>query len=108
MGRQRTYFAYRDKTELGLRAARAFTEPELWLFDWDLTYTRDAWLDVVPTHGGHSQLPPERSAELLAALGAVIDALGGTLNVHFTTVAVTATRFPSSPVRGEPEAPSVE
>jgi hypothetical protein len=92
----------------GLRTAEVFTEPELWLFGWEMIYTRDAWLDVVPTHGGHSQLPAERSAELLAALGAAIDELGGTINVHFTTAAVTATRFPSSPVRGEPDDPSAE
>ncbi|HWG28716.1 class I SAM-dependent methyltransferase [Actinospica sp.] len=113
MGHDRTFSAYRDKTEQGLRAAgHAFGEPETWLFDWDTTYTRDGWLDVVPTHGGFAQLPPERTAELLAALGAAIDELGGSIEVHFTTVAVTAkmtaTRFPSSPVRGEPEDPSAE
>jgi SAM-dependent methyltransferase len=109
IGENRTYSAYRDKTEQGLRAAGdAFGESGLWLFDWDVTYSRDAWLDVVPTHGGHSQLPPERSAALLAALGAAIDDLGGSIEVHYTTVAVTATRFPSSPVRGEPEGPSAE
>lgn len=108
MGEIRTYSAYRDKTEQGLRATEAFTEAEMWLFDWDMTYTREAWLDVVPTHGGHSQLPPERAAELLAAMGVAIDELGGSIAVHFTTVAVTATRFPSSPVRGEPEDPSAE
>ena len=26
-------------------------------FDWERTYTRDEWLDQVPTFGGHSQLP---------------------------------------------------
>lgn len=102
MGQIRTYTAYRDKTEQGLRAAEAFGEPEMWLFDWDTTYTRDAWLDVVPTHGGHAQMAPEQSARLLAEFGEAIDRLGGTIAVHYTTVAVTATRFPSSPVRGEP------
>lgn len=102
MAQNRSYPAYRDRTEQGLRAAGAFGEPEVWLFDWDQTYSRDAWLDVVPTHGGHSQLPPERAAALLAAIGAAIDELGGSIEVHFTTVAVTATRLPSSPVREEP------
>ncbi len=26
-------------------------------FDWERTYTRDEWLDLVPTFGGHSRLP---------------------------------------------------
>jgi len=106
MGADRTFAAFREPTERGLRAAGdVFGEPEFWLFDWDRRYTRDEWLDVVPTHGGHSLLPPERLAELLSSLGAAIDELGGSFDAHFTTVAVTATRFPSSPVRGEPNDP---
>ena len=103
MAQSRTYSAYRDKTEEGLSATNHFTAPTMHLFDWDMRYTRDAWLDVVPTHGGFAQLPPDRAARLLAAVGAAIDNLGGSIDVHFTTVAVTATRFPSSPVRGEPD-----
>jgi hypothetical protein len=29
-------------------------------------YTRNEWLETVPTFGSHSQLPPENLAELLA------------------------------------------
>lgn len=106
MGAERTFAAFREPTERGLRAAAgAFGEPECWFYDWDLRYTRDAWLDVVPTHGGHSLLPPARLAGLLDELSEAIDKLGGSFDAHFTTVAVTATRFPSSPVRGEPNDP---
>ena len=43
-------------------------------------YTRDEWLELVPTAGGHSQLPPAKLAELLAGIGAAIDARGRQLH----------------------------
>ena len=91
----RGYLGLCDKVGEGLRAADgAFGEPEIWQFEWDLTYSRDEWLDVVPTHGGVSLIPQEQRNALLAALGEVIDELGGSVEVHYTTVAVAATRCP--------------
>jgi SAM-dependent methyltransferase len=83
-----------DKAADGMRAAGAFGEPEQWRFDWDRPYTRDEWLDQVPTMGGHAQLQPAKLEELLAGLGAAIDALGGDFTMNYATVAVTATRTP--------------
>ena len=76
----------------GIRRAGAFGEPEQWHFDWDRPYTRDELLEQVPTAGGHSQIPPARLQELLAGIGAAIDAMGGSFTAHYTTVAVTAAR----------------
>jgi SAM-dependent methyltransferase len=76
----------------GIRQAGGFGEPEQWEFDWDHVYTRDAWLAQVPTAGGHQQLPQAELAELMAGLGAAIDALGGSFTAHVTTLAVTASR----------------
>lgn len=42
----------------GIRRSGAFGEPEQWLFDREQSYTRDEWLDQVPTFGGHSTFPP--------------------------------------------------
>ena len=53
----------------GLRQAGAFGEPEQWLFDWDRPYTRDEWLELVPTIGGHSRIPPAKLQELLTGIG---------------------------------------
>ena len=44
--------------------------------------------------GGHAQLQPAKLAELLAGLGAAIDALGGGFTMNYATVAVTAARTP--------------
>jgi len=76
----------------GIREAGGFSEPEQWRFDWDRRYSRDEWLDQVPTLGGHSQIQPAKLAELLAGLGAAIDALGGGFMMNYATVTVTATR----------------
>jgi SAM-dependent methyltransferase len=75
----------------GIRAAGAFTEPERWRIDWTRSYTKDEWLEQVPTFGGHSRFPAAKLEELLAGIGAGIDALGGSFTMAYTTVAVTAT-----------------
>jgi hypothetical protein len=80
------------KTADGMRQAGAFGQPEQWRFDWDRRYTRDEWLELVPTFGGHSQIPPAKQAELLAGIGAAIDAAGGSFTARYATLAVTAAR----------------
>jgi SAM-dependent methyltransferase len=74
----------------GIRQAGKFGTPGQWRFDWSLPYTREEWLDVVPTLGGHSEFPPTVLAELLAGLGAAIDTVGGIFMMRYATVAVTA------------------
>jgi hypothetical protein len=76
----------------GMRQAGAFGEPERWYFEWNRPYTRDEWLEQVPTFGGHSRIPPDDQRDLLAGIGAAIDAVGGGFTMGFTTLAVTAAR----------------
>lgn len=75
-----------------IRGAGLFDEPEQWRFDWERPYTRDQWLDLLPTTGGLTRLPPGHLAEVLAAVGAAIDSLGGRFTMAYTTLAVTAVR----------------
>ncbi|MDI3424072.1 class I SAM-dependent methyltransferase [Streptomyces luteolus] len=81
-----------DAAADGIRATGDFDTPEQWRHDWDHTYTRDAWLDQMPTHGTLTRLTPERVREILAEVGAAIDALGGSFTAPYATLAVTATR----------------
>jgi SAM-dependent methyltransferase len=76
----------------GMAEAGVFGEPERWQVEWDREYTRDEWLDQVPTHGGHNELPVEHLEALLSGLGAAIDAVGGGFTMHYVTLAVTAVR----------------
>jgi SAM-dependent methyltransferase len=84
------YSAFFAKAADGMRQAGAFGDPEQWRFDWDQPYTRDEWLELVPTTGGHSQIPPAGRDELLAGIGAAVDAVGAGFTMHYTAVVVTA------------------
>ena len=89
------YSAIFTKADEGIRRSGAFTDPEpwqQWRYDWDRTFTRDEWLDAVPTSGGHTRFPPDVLNELLTQIGAAIDASGGSFTVLYTAAAVSATR----------------
>ena len=91
------YLMMCGKAADGIRQSRAFGEPEQWNFGWDHSYTRDQWLEQVPTFGGHGQIPPAKLRELLAGIGAAIDAKGGSFTAHYTTVVATALTAPLDP-----------
>jgi SAM-dependent methyltransferase len=76
----------------GIRAAGQFSEPEQWRFDWECTYSRDEWLDQLPTLGNLTQLPPDKLVQVQEGVGTAIDAMGGSFTMRYTTVAVTAER----------------
>jgi len=88
-----TYRAGGGRAADGMRQAGGFGEPEEWLADWARPYTRDEWLDLVPTLGGWGQFPGPAQAEILAGLGASVDAAGGAFTMGYTTLAVTAVRL---------------
>jgi SAM-dependent methyltransferase len=87
-----SYQIMSDKAAEGMRATGAFGEPGQWRVSWDRPYTRDEWLDQVPTMGGFTRLPAAELDTLLAGMGAAVDALGGGFTMNYDTVVVTATR----------------
>ena len=86
------YSAMCTKAADGMRPSGAFGDSEEWRFDWDRPYTREEWLQVVPTFGGFSQYPPAKQQELLASIGGAIDAVGGSFTMGYTAVVATAAR----------------
>ena len=76
----------------GIRQAASFGEPEEWRFDWERSYSRDEWLDQLPTAGGHSRLPPAQLEALIEGTGIAIDTLGGSFTMPYSAVVVTAVR----------------
>ncbi|MEV4050376.1 methyltransferase domain-containing protein [Amycolatopsis sp. NPDC049688] len=64
--------------------------PDRRRYSWERTYTRDEWLDFLPTTGGLTRLPPGDLAEVLSEVGAAIDALGGSFVLPYATLAVVA------------------
>jgi SAM-dependent methyltransferase len=81
----------------GIRAAGEYDEPEQWRFDWECAYTRDEWLDQVPTFGGHNLLPPDRLAQVVDGIGA---AIGAGFTARYSTLAVTAAVRSGTPTAG--------
>ncbi|MGW0908665.1 class I SAM-dependent methyltransferase [Streptomyces sp. NPDC002853] len=79
-----------------IRETEQYDEPEQWRFDWQQLYTRDQWLDLLPTTGGLTQLRPEQLAEVLDAVGDAIDVLGGRFLMNYITLATTAIRAGTS------------
>lgn len=86
------YQAMFDRAADGVRAVDGFGDPEQWRFDWERTYTREAWLDQLPTQGTLTRVPGRERAAVLDGVGAAVDALGGSFTATYSTVAVTATR----------------
>jgi SAM-dependent methyltransferase len=76
----------------GIRQVGAFSDPEQWRFGGQRSYSRNEWLDQLPTFGDASQFPPAKLGEMLAGIGAAIDAMGGSFTMCYTAVAVTAAR----------------
>jgi len=82
-----------EKAIGGLRQTGGFSEPELWTFEWQRSYTTEQWLDELPTSGLLTRLPADRLARLLAGIGTAIDTVvNGSLIAHYSTLAVTARR----------------
>ena len=81
-----------DRAADGLRGTGAFARPEEWRVTTERTYTTAEWVDLLPTQGLMTRLPADAVAEVSAAVGAAIDALGGRFTLPFDTVALTARR----------------
>lgn len=81
-----------DRAARGVRDTDAFDAPRVRRFSWQQPYTREQWLELVPTFGGHHLLAPDRLDELLAGLGDAIDVHGGAFTMDYETLLFTARR----------------
>jgi hypothetical protein len=62
-------------------------------FPWLCHYDTASWLEHLQTHSEHLTLPPTRRRRLLAALGDAIDSLGGSFEVAYETIQLSACRI---------------
>jgi len=90
------YSSLSAKAADGMRQASELGAPEDWRFEWDRRYTREEWLDQLPTSGFATKLAPATMRELLTGVGAAIDAVGGNFTMQYATVVVTAARTSAS------------
>jgi SAM-dependent methyltransferase len=78
------------ETLAGIESSGVFGPGEVGSFPWSRIYTTDQWLDVSSTGSGHRKLEPQRLDRLLAAVGEEIAAIGGSFEVRYETVLVSA------------------
>lgn len=88
------YQALYEKVADGIRASGDFAEPLVTRDDWEHEYTKEQWLDQLPTSGVLTTLEPARLDQVLAVVGDAIDAVGGRFVARYATVAVLAKRLP--------------
>jgi SAM-dependent methyltransferase len=68
------------------------SDPTTASYRWSHTYTRDQWLDELLTHSDHLALPPPLRDQLLAEVGSTVDRFGGSFEMPYLSVLITATR----------------
>ena len=88
----RPALSLRAAHEGAINACGRFGPVEQRSFTWEHTYTRDEWLDQLPTHSDHRTLPPDVLGRLLEHIGDAIDANGGALTIGHTTELLLAVR----------------
>ncbi|MFG1625859.1 hypothetical protein [Kribbella sp. NPDC049227] len=86
------YLVFLGRAADGMRESGAFDEPERWQFPWSRPYSRDEWIEQVRTGGDASQFDPSKFDDLLTGIGAAVDAAGGSFQMNFIALTLTATR----------------
>lgn len=69
------------KAAVGICQVRVFGNPEQWKFDGEPSYTREEWLDQLPTSSVLVRLPAILD-EVLAGIGAAIDPVVGNSTIR--------------------------
>ena len=69
-----------------LAGSRLFVPAVTQAFTWHRTYTTEQWVRLLGTHSDHRILPEAQRTKLHAAVGDVIDAHGGAVDVVYDAV----------------------
>jgi len=79
-----------DLTIAAIEASGRFGPPGVFRFPWTRTYDSAQWTDHLKTHSDHQSLPPEQLAELLEAVKRALHPVGGSFEMDYEAVLVTA------------------
>jgi SAM-dependent methyltransferase len=81
-----------ETTLAGIAGSGEFGEAQRRTFPWSKTYDTASWLEQLETHSDHRSLAPERRERLLSAVGEAIDTLGGSFEMPYETILISAVR----------------
>jgi hypothetical protein len=76
----------------GLEACGRFGPVDVRRFAWTHEYGPLEWTDHLETHSDHQGLPPAQPERLLAAVREAVEAVGGSFEVDYEAMLVTAAR----------------
>ncbi len=77
----------------GIAEHRAFDDPVIRRFSWDVAYTTETYLDVLKTYSNHIALSAENSANLYACIGDLIETrYGGVITKAYMALLQLARR----------------
>jgi hypothetical protein len=83
-----------DRYRVPLRAS-GLTRQRTAAYEWQQTYTRDEWLQLLATHSDHATLAPDVLGRLRSRIAALIDELGGTVTIEYATQLLLSSREPA-------------
>jgi SAM-dependent methyltransferase len=76
----------------GIAASERFAAAQTSTYTWSRTHDTAQWLEILETHSDHQALPAEQLKRLLAEIGAAVDSLGGSFEMPYEAILVTARR----------------
>jgi SAM-dependent methyltransferase len=75
-----------------LAASALFGDVVVCRYPWEKLYTAETYVDLLGTHSDHRMLPDDARTRLHDGVAAVIDGLGGTVTIGYTTEVLIAPR----------------
>jgi hypothetical protein len=79
-------------TLAGIGECGAYGPAQTTRFPWSERYDTAGWLEQLATHSDHQALQATQRERLLAAVGEAIDAIGGSFEMPYETVLLSARR----------------
>jgi SAM-dependent methyltransferase len=81
-----------EATLADITASGHFAAAEAYSFHWSQRYATADWIELLRTHSDHHAMAPAHRDQLLAAVAEAIDAIGGSFEMPYETVLVSARR----------------
>lgn len=81
-----------EATLAAMADCRSLAHAETDTFMWSKRYDTAAWLEQLATHSDHHALTAQRRERLLGALGEALDSIGGSFEMAYETVLISARR----------------
>jgi SAM-dependent methyltransferase len=76
----------------GIAVSGGFETAQARSFEWTHVHETEQWLALLQTHSDHQALPAARRERLLAAIGEAIDSIGGSFEMRYEAILISARR----------------